>query len=115
MPKENGFTRKKSPSAAGGSGAGGVGAGADIDDMFGDDELMGGDQGAPPGGEDDEFGEEELLGGDQAQPDAAPEPPVELDEDDDDFDEEAEEDGKAFLEEMPAQATKKQSVKELAR
>ena len=50
------------------------------DDDFGEGELLGGDQGAPP---DDEFGEGELLGGDQALPDAQ----------DDSFDEEEE----AFL------------------
>ena len=37
---------------------------ADIAGTFEEDALMGGDQGAPPGG-DDEFGEGELLGGDQ--------------------------------------------------
>ena len=37
------------------------------EDEFGEEELLGGDQGAPP---EDEFGEEELLGGDQALPDA---------------------------------------------
>ena len=37
------------------------------EDEFGEEELLGGDQGAPP---EDDFGEEELLGGDQALPDA---------------------------------------------
>ena len=54
-------------------------------DDFGEGELLGGDQGAPP---DDEFGEEVLLGGDQALPDAQ----------DDSFDEEEE----AFLNEGSA-------------
>jgi len=38
---------------------------ADIAGTFEEDDLMGGDQGAPPGGDDDEFGADELLGGDQ--------------------------------------------------
>ena len=46
MPKESGFTRKKTPSAIAVSGLGG--AGADIEDMFAEGEIMGGDQGAPP-------------------------------------------------------------------
>ena len=33
----------------------------DLDDMFGEGEIMGGDQGAPPGGSGDDFGEGDLL------------------------------------------------------
>ena len=35
----------------------------DLGDMFGEDALMGGDQGVPPDGSDD-FGEAEILKGD---------------------------------------------------
>ena len=58
----------------------------DLDDMFAEGELLGGDQGAPPGIVDDEFGAGELLKGDQ-------DGNFELDN----FDDDADEEDKEFL------------------
>lgn len=65
----------------------------DLDDMFGEDALMGGDQGAPPGGS-DEFGEGEIFKGDQA---GAPEDSVDFNPEDED---DGDEDDKAFMAEI---------------
>ena len=67
----------------------------DLDDAFGQDDLLAGDQGAPP---EDEFGADELLKGDQAGNPGADGSFI-LNEEDE-IDNDADEEDKKFLAEI---------------